>query len=106
MVRQKTQPRRNLVDREIRRLQRSTKLCIPQLPFSRLVRCIQQRLNPRVTHWQASAIGALHEAVEMFMVHYFEDAYMLTRLTKRVTLQRAEFVLLWQIYKRNGVIDS
>jgi histone H3/H4 len=99
--------------REIRRYQRSTDLLLRKLPFARVVRAGSLTLFPprcmlsltvsrqvreialdMITdagpeygdaglRWQSSAILALQEASEAFLVHLFEDAYgfcVLTRL--------------------------
>lgn len=65
--------------REIRRYQNSTGLLMGRLPFARLVREIAQDLTTGTAtelplRWQSSALTALQEASEAFMVHLFEDA--------------------------------
>jgi len=57
--------------REIRRYQKSTDLLIRKLPFQRLVREIIQEFK---TDWriQSSALRALQEAVEAYMISLFE----------------------------------
>jgi len=64
--------------REIRRYQKSVDTQIPKLPFQRLVREIAPDVgdpfnqSDRVTRWQSSAIEALQEAAEAFLVAYLE----------------------------------
>lgn len=58
--------------REIRRYQKSTELLIRKLPFQRLVREIAQDFKTDL-RFQSSAIGALQEAVEAYLVSLFED---------------------------------
>lgn len=68
--------------REIRKYQRSTDLLLRKLPFARLVREIANDLMTSYDgaeygsglRWQSSAILALQEATEAFLVHLFEDA--------------------------------
>jgi len=57
--------------REIRRYQKSTELLIRKLPFQRLVREIAQDFKTDL-RFQSSAIGALQEAVEAYLVSLFE----------------------------------
>ncbi|XP_055981917.1 histone H3-like centromeric protein A [Sorex fumeus] len=73
--------------REIRALQKSTDLLLRKLPFSRLVREICGKFTRGMDfNWQAHALLALQEAAEAFLVHLFEDAYLLTLHAGRVTL--------------------
>lgn len=68
--------------REIRKYQKSTDLLLRKLPFARLVREIANDFVTSYEHgeygsglrWQSSAILALQEATEAFLVHLFEDA--------------------------------
>jgi histone H3-like centromeric protein A len=75
--------------REIRQYQKSTEMLIAKLPFSRLVRvCTDAKADWQVREvahdlgstgnemlrWQSTAILALQEATEAFLVHLFEDA--------------------------------
>ncbi|CDO71248.1 hypothetical protein BN946_scf184908.g5 [Trametes cinnabarina] len=67
--------------REIRKYQKSTDLLIQKLPFSRVVREIALDMMTDMVdygdtglRWQSSAILALQEATEAFLVHMFEDA--------------------------------
>lgn len=76
--------------REIRRQQLSTKLCIRKLPFQRLVREIA---SSRWTvpgapeyRFQASALEALQEAAEAFIISLMEDGVLCSTHAKRVTL--------------------
>ncbi|ELU45387.1 Histone domain-containing protein [Rhizoctonia solani AG-1 IA] len=66
--------------REIRRYQKSTDLLIAKLPFSRVVREVAQDMTtqagggyPAGLRWQSSALLALQEATEAYLVHLFED---------------------------------
>ena len=62
--------------REIRLLQRSTKLLLRKLPFARVVREIQTEFTGVGYRWQAEALLALQEAAETYLVRTFEDAYV------------------------------
>ena len=58
--------------REIRHYQKRTNLLIKKAPFTRLVREIAQDFKQDL-RFQNSAIGALQEAVEAYIVRLFED---------------------------------
>ncbi|XP_059243537.1 histone H3-like centromeric protein A, partial [Mustela nigripes] len=80
-------PRRSRILKEIRKLQKSTGLLIRKSPFGRLAREICIKFTRGVDFsWQAQALLALQEAAEAFLVHLFEDAYLLSLHAGRVTL--------------------
>ncbi|KAE8750995.1 hypothetical protein FOCC_FOCC002423, partial [Frankliniella occidentalis] len=80
--------------REIKALQRSTSLLIPKFPFSRLVREIMNSFSYHQLRVQSSALEALQEAAEMYMVQFFEDSLLCTLHAKRVTLMPADCHLM------------
>ena len=68
-----------VVLREIKRLQKSTDLCIKRLPFARLVREIAQdmvEVNGDKMKWQKDAFLCLQEASEMFLVRQLGGKYI------------------------------
>ncbi|KAG5183035.1 histone-fold-containing protein, partial [Tribonema minus] len=71
--------------REIRKYQKSTDLLIRKLPFQRLVREIAGNLKGDL-RFQGSAILALQEAAEAYLVGLFEDANRCAIHAKRVTV--------------------
>merc|ERR1712093_951666 len=73
--------------REIRRYQKST-----ELPFQRLVREIAQDFKSDL-RFQSSAIGALQESVEAYLVSLFEDTNLCAIHAKRVTIQSKDIQL-------------
>src|ERR1700709_2908071 len=77
--------------REIRRYQKSTELLIRKLPFQRLVREIAQDFKSDL-RFQSSAIGALQESVEAYLVSLFEDTNLCAIHAKRVTIQSVSFM--------------
>ncbi|KAJ2775822.1 centromeric DNA-binding histone H3-like protein cse4 [Coemansia javaensis] len=91
--------------REIRMYQKSTDLLISKLPFARVVREIAQDYVGDYTHsgtptslrWQSSAILALQEASEAFLVHLFEDANLCALHAKRVTIMQRDIQLARRI---------
>ncbi|CCG81739.1 Histone H3 [Taphrina deformans PYCC 5710] len=78
--------------REIRRYQKSTELLIRKLPFQRLVREIAQDFKTDL-RFQSSAIGALQEAVEAYLVSLFEDTNLCSIHGRRVTIQPKDMQL-------------
>ena len=69
--------------REIRRYQKSTELLIRKLPFQRLVREIAQDFKTDL-RFQSSAIMALQEASEAYLVGLLEDTNLCAIHAKRV----------------------
>ncbi|EFN71524.1 hypothetical protein EAG_08793, partial [Camponotus floridanus] len=49
---------------------------------------------------QATALEALQEATEMYIVQFFEDALLLALHAKRVTLMRHDMVLMRRLRGR------
>jgi len=82
--------------REIRRYQKSTELMIRKLPFQRLVREIAQDYKTDL-RFQSSAVLALQEASEAFLVGLFEDANLCAIHAKRVTIFPKDFKLARRI---------
>ena len=78
--------------REIRRYQKSTELLVRKLPFQRLVREIAQE-NKSDLRFQGSAIMALQEATEAYMVSLFEDTNLAAIHAKRVTIMPKDIAL-------------
>jgi len=77
---------------EIKRYQKSTDLLIRKMPFQRLVREIAQDMSGKL-RFQASAIGAIQEAAEAYLVGLFEDSNLCAIHAKRVTLFPADIQL-------------
>ncbi|KAJ9513609.1 hypothetical protein QJQ45_006086 [Haematococcus lacustris] len=73
--------------REIRKYQKSTELLIRKLPFQRLVREIAQDFKTDL-RFQSSAVLALQEAAEAYLVGLFEDTNLAAIHAKRVTIAR------------------
>ena len=92
--------------REIRKYQRSTDLLISKLPFARVVRevadeFIEANYDSSASavglRWQSSAILALQEATEAYLVHLFEDANLCAIHAKRVTIMQRDIQLARRI---------
>ena len=82
--------------REIRRYKRSTELLIHKLPFQRLVREIAQDFKVDV-RFQASAVAAMQEAAEAYLVHLFEDTVLCAAHAKRITIMPKDVLLARRI---------
>ena len=82
--------------REIRRYQKSTELLIRKLPFQHLVREIAQDFKTDL-RFQSSAIMALQEASEYYLVGLFEDTNLCAIHAKRVTIMAKDVQLARRI---------
>jgi histone H3 len=82
--------------REIRRYQKSTELLIRKLPFQRLVREIAQDFKTDL-RFQSSAVAALQEASEAYLVGLFEDTNLCAIHAKRVTIMSKDIQLARRI---------
>ena len=82
--------------REIRRYQKSTELLMRKLPFQRLVREIAGDFKNDL-RFQATAIVALQEATEAYMVSLFEDSNLCAIHGKRVTIMPKDMQLARRI---------
>lgn len=85
-----------MVLREIKFYQKSTDLLISKLPFARVVKeIVQEHLGPdaQTLRWQSSAIMALQEAAEAFLVQLFEDSNLCAIHAKRITIMKKDMQL-------------
>ncbi|KAH8025998.1 hypothetical protein MRX96_012984 [Rhipicephalus microplus] len=82
--------------REIRRYQKSTELLIRKLPFQRLVREISQDMLHNL-RFQYSALLALQEATEAYLVGIFEDSNLCAIHARRVTIMPKDINLARRI---------
>lgn len=78
--------------REIRKYQKSTDLLIRKIPFQRLVREVAQDFKTDL-RFQSSAIMALQEAAEAYLVSLFEDSLLCAIHAKRVTVMPKDMQL-------------
>ena len=76
---------RTVALREIRRYQKNTDLLLRKLPFQRLVREIAQDIRQDI-RFQSTAILALQEASEAYLVGFFEETNLIAMHAKRVTI--------------------
>jgi len=84
---------------DIRRYQKSTMLLIPKLPFSRLIREVANDIIPRgkELRFQSSALMALQEASEAYLVQLMEDTVLCAVHAKRVTIMPRDMRLARRI---------
>ena len=80
--------------REIRRFQQSTELLIRKLPFQRLVKEVSQSYQSDL-RFQSTAILALQEAAEDYLVRMFEQVNVCAIHAGRVTIQVKD-INLWR----------
>ena len=78
--------------REIRHYQKKTNLLIKRAPFARLVREIAQGCRQDL-RFQNTAIGALQEAAEAYLVGLFEDTNLCAIHAKRITIMPKDIQL-------------
>ena len=77
---------------EIRKYQKGTELLIGKVPLQRVIREIAHSFRVD-TRFQSSAVIALQEAAEAFLVGLFEDANLCAIHAKRVTVMPKDFQL-------------
>ena len=83
--------------REIRKYQKSTELLIKKLPFQRLLREIAQKIKHDL-RFQSTAILALQEVAEDYLVKMFQQVNVCAMHGGRVTIQPKD-VTLWRRMK-------
>ena len=82
--------------REIRKYQKSTELLLRKQPFQRLVREIAQDFKSDL-RFQQSAIMALQEGAEAYLVGLMEDTNLTAITAKRVTIMPRDMHLARRI---------
>ena len=78
--------------RQIRKYQKSTELLIRKLSFQRLVREVAHQISTDL-RFQSTALLALQEASESFLVTMFEQVNLCAIHGKRVTIYPDDIVL-------------
>ena len=82
--------------RDIRRYQKSTELLIRKLPFQRLVLQISAE-HCTFFRWKSTALSAVQEAAEAYLVSLFEDTNLCAIHAKRVTIMPKDIQLARRI---------
>ncbi len=80
--------------KEIRLLQQFDGKLIPKVRFEGTVHGICNTMFDTPPRWQAAALSALHEAAEVYMCGVFEDANIVARHAKRVTVNEKDVALV------------
>lgn len=89
---------------EIRRLQNSTDLLVPRLPFARLIRQITLELAPKSDlRFTPESLLTLQTAAEYYLTALFEDSQLCALHAKRVTLMVKDIQLARRL--RGRVFD-
>ena len=81
---------------EIRHYQKRTNLLIRKLPFQRLIRELTQKFKVDV-RFRSSALMAIQEAAEAYLVRLFEDKNLCAIHAKRVTIMPKDIQLARRI---------
>ena len=88
--------------RQIRRLQRSTKLLVPKLPFATIIRAVDKDLHDGVSHrFQQSALDALQEAAESYLDEVFKNSCAISINGKSITLKARDMRCAVQVMKQH-----
>jgi histone H3 len=82
--------------REIRKYQKSTELLMRKLPFQRLVREIAADFKADL-RFQSTAVLALQEAAEAYLVGLFEDTNLCAIHARRITIMPKDIQLARRI---------
>ncbi len=83
--------------RKIQKFQKNTDLLIRKAPFQHLVREIALKLGKSNLQMQSTAVLALQEAVEYFMVDVFSDTHLCVMHGKHVTIMKKDMILACRI---------
>ncbi|CAJ0748478.1 2224_t:CDS:10, partial [Entrophospora sp. SA101] len=91
----------NIALNEIRRHQRTTNLLLRRIPFSRVVEEIATNIFQQHSNmgfeFESTAITALQEAAETYLIELFQDARLCTIHAKRATLSKEDIELVLNI---------
>ncbi len=83
--------------REIRKFPKITNLLIRKAPFQHLVRELAQKIGKSNLQMQSTAVLALREAAEYFMIDVFSYTILCAAHGKRVTIKVKDMVLACHI---------
>jgi histone H3 len=83
--------------REIHKFKKTTNLLIRKAPFQPLVCKLALKFGKRDLQMQSTAVLALQEAVEYFMIDVISDTNLYTAHSKRVTIKVKNLVLVCHI---------
>jgi histone H3 len=83
--------------REIHKYQKTPNILIRKAPFQSLVCKLAQKIGKSDLQMQSTAVLALQEAAEYFMIDVFCDTNLCTMHGKRVTIMAKDMVLACSI---------
>ncbi|BCR84078.1 histone H3.1 [Aspergillus chevalieri] len=90
--------------REIRRYQKGHELLLPKTPFRRVVQEItSEMMFEKDYRFQSSALDALQEISEAFLVNEFEMTNLCAIHARRVTIQARDMQLVRRLRKHMGL---
>ena len=95
----------NVALRQIRKYQRSTELLIRKLSFQRLVKEVVMQMFQQQYRFQSTALLALQEASEQFLVNMFEKVNHIAIHANRQTIMSKD-VYLWDRLCNYGVFTK
>lgn len=104
MRRRKTE-RYESTQQEIEAYQRSTNLLMRRIPFAHAVRQVALEVTDgsNELYWKSSALDALQEAAEAYIVGVLQDANLCAVHAKRVTLMPDDIWLALRLRGREGI---
>merc|ERR1712065_72153 len=79
--------------REVKKLQKSTDLLVARAPFARLIREVASGFNNQKLNFQASAVSAIQEAAESYIISVLSDANLCALHANRVTAMPKDLAL-------------
>ena len=88
--------------RELRQIERHMQPAIARLPFQRLVRSICEEWGIEFW-WAVSALQALQEITEDWLIEFFEDSFLLAAFTHRMTIMPRDFDVLHRLMLELGL---
>lgn len=99
----KTKYRGNQAQKEVEYYQRTTNLLIKKIPFARVIRQIVIEMwgGEKELYWKSTALLALQEAAEWFLICLFQDANLCARHAKRVTVMNEDLALVRRLRERH-----
>ena len=92
----KKKRRKHRAIKEINTYQKTVNLLIPRKPFKRLCAEIARKQNPSI-RFKSSALEALQEAAEAYIVGLMEDSQLCCIHAKRVTIMQKDMLLAKKI---------
>ena len=91
--------------REIRKAVKALNLAIPKLPFQRVCRKIAEKFKISM-RWTRPALACIQEAAEDFLVEFFQDSYICSAHSHRVTLMDKDMIVLRRLrYRFSKVLE-